>query len=112
MKKISAKLKVPEFIIVDLFCGAGGCSSVDRPAGSILSVPKLNLVQAKFILNKNSSTAPSVGLENPSPTITQRTHYLVNPTFIMNSNFNNVGSSIENPAPTITASRKHHYIVR
>lgn len=31
--------------------------------------------------------------------------------FILNSNFNNKGNSIESPAPVITASRKHHYLV-
>ena len=29
----------------------------------------------------------------------------------MNTNFNNVGNSIEEPAPTITANRKWHYLM-
>ncbi len=29
----------------------------------------------------------------------------------MNSNFNNVGHSIDNPAPTICAGRRHHYLM-
>ena len=31
--------------------------------------------------------------------------------WLMNTNFNNVGSSIEDPAPVITANRKHHYLM-
>lgn len=30
---------------------------------------------------------------------------------LMNTNFSNVGSSIEQPAQTITANRKHHYLM-
>lgn len=51
---------------------------IESPAGSITSVPKLNLVTAKWI---------------------------------MDTNFGNVGSSINSPAPTILASRKHHYLM-
>lgn len=61
------------------FTGGGQHQSVDKPAGTILSVPKMNLV----------STEP----------------------FIMNTNYNNVGKPIDEPCPTLTASRRHHYIV-
>lgn len=49
------------------------------PAGSITTVPKMNLVSVKH--------------------------------WIMATNYSNVGSSIEAPCGTITANRKHHYLV-
>ncbi len=95
------------------YSGKDNHQSINSPAGSILANDKHSLIHAeKFIVNANSSTAPSVGLNNPCPTITQRTHYLVKASkFIMNTNYNNVGSSIDSPAQTLTASRRHHYII-
>jgi len=31
--------------------------------------------------------------------------------WVMNTNFHNVGSSVEDPSPVITANRKYHYLV-
>jgi DNA (cytosine-5)-methyltransferase 1 len=79
------------------FKTSGWHQSVDQPAGAILSVPKFNMIQSKFLLNQNSSTAPANSMDKPSPTITQRTHYIVNPSW-----FGNAGS-IDAPCCTIVA---------
>ena len=73
-------------------------ASVDQPCGSITANPKQALVEAeKWIMNNNSSTATNKSVSEPVPTITQRTHYILNP------QYKNKGSSIEQPAPTIIA---------
>jgi DNA (cytosine-5)-methyltransferase 1 len=56
--------------------------SIDAPAGTLLTVPKMNLVS----------------IEQESP-------------FLMDTNYNNLGSSILAPMPTILACRKHHYLI-
>ncbi len=93
------------------FSGSENHQSVNQPAGSILVNDKHSLIQADFIFNKNSSTAPCVSLEKPSPTITQRGQVLVGAKFLTNHTFNNKGTSIEDPAPTLVASRRHFYLV-
>lgn len=56
--------------------------SIEAPAGTLLTVPKMNLVS----------------IEKESP-------------FLMDTNFNNNGSSISAPMPTILACRKQHYLI-
>lgn len=58
--------------------GKHNIQDIDSPSGSITSVPKLNLVSAKWI---------------------------------MDTSFKNVGTGLDNPAPTVLASRKHHYLM-
>lgn len=69
-----------------------------------------------FILKYNSTdakgrhTPPSV--DEPCPTVAcQNRLGIVNTKFILNTNFNNVGSSIDQPAPTLVSSRRHPYVV-
>lgn len=57
--------------------GGGKVNSVDQPAGAILPVPKMNLVDA----------------------------------WLLSPHYNNAGTSTEDPAPTITAQRKHHCLM-
>lgn len=69
----------PKYFISRDFTNGGSAQSIDQPAGSVMPVPKLNLVEAK--------------------------------PFMMPTNFNNKPTSIDEPAQTITANRKHTYIV-
>jgi DNA (cytosine-5)-methyltransferase 1 len=75
-------------------------SSVDVPAGAITTIPKMNLVSCQpFLVNANSSTAPSKSLDEPCFTVTTgRTHFIINPQW-----FNRSAISVENPCPTIIA---------
>ena len=64
---------------ISVHYGHGYNHSVDVPAATLTTNPKLNLVSVK--------------------------------PWVMNTNFNNVGSSIDEPAQTVTANRKWHYLV-
>ncbi len=70
-----------QYFINRPFSGGGVHSSIEDPAGSITSIPKMNLIEVE-----------------PAP-------------FIMNGNFNNAPRSMDDPAPTLVASRRHHYLV-
>lgn len=73
-------LAKPEFFIDRQFGGgANNHSSIDMPVGSLLPIPKTNLVEA----------VP----------------------FIMPTAYNNMPKDINEPCPTLTASRRHHYII-
>lgn len=64
------------------FTGGGKVASVDAPAGALLCIPKMNLV-----------------------TVERRTPW------IMNTQYNNIGSSVDAPMQTITADRHWHYLL-
>lgn len=101
--------------------------SVEQPAGSILPTDKHRLVSVSNLgkmveVNCNCGntwiTNEKTYLKEPcnqcgeitSGTVTY-IHEIGATPFIMPTNFDNKPSSIENPLSTITANRKHHYIV-
>lgn len=89
-------------------------SSINEPLGTITTVPKSRLVNAEFFIDKQYTGEDNhQSIQSPAGTIlTNDKHALVRAEkYLMNTNFNNVGHSLENPAPTLTASRRHHYLV-
>ena len=89
--------------------------SLDEPAPTILTRDKLGLVTSRFFANEYSGGGQIASIDTPSPAITtipkMKLVSVERGKWLMNTNFNNVGSSIEDPAPVITANRKHHYLM-
>ncbi|MDR1939024.1 MAG: DNA cytosine methyltransferase [Tannerellaceae bacterium] len=102
----------PKFI-VNNYSGGGQKSSIESPCPAVMTAPKQNLVQCKFIDQQYGNSKPS-GIDNPLGCITANPKYnlvsLQQP-WIMNTNFNNVGCTINEPSQTITANRKWHYLM-
>ena len=93
-----------------------GASSLDDPSGTLLTVPKKNLVHALFIQKYLSNPTGGVNsgwsLDTPGPTITtQRTPTIISAEFLMPTNYGNEPVSLDNPSPTLTANRKWHYLL-
>ena len=85
--------------------------SVDGPAPTVTTKDRIALVTA-FIDNQYGNGTPS-DTQSPCPTIPtnpKQSLVRVKP-WVMNSSFNNVGSSIDEPAQVITANRKWHYLM-
>lgn len=93
------------------FTTGDNTSSLEQPAGSILSIPKLDLITTcKYLINyHHSSDANSI--EEPNPTLTTKDKYGMITPFIAPTHFNNTPQGIEEPLGTITANRKWHYLV-
>lgn len=89
--------------------------SLDEPAPTILTRDKLGLVTSRFFANEYSGGGQIASIDTPSPAVTtipkMKLVSVERGKWLMNTNFNNVGSSIEDPAPVITANRKHHYLM-
>lgn len=88
--------------------------SVDDPLGAITTVPKSKIIQAYFFIDKQyGGEANHQVIDQPAGTILKNDkHSLIRADkWLMNTNYENVGSSMEEPAPTLTASRRHHYII-
>jgi len=73
--------------------------SIEIPCGTITVNPKQALVTTEtWLMNANSSTSPAKALNEACPTLTQRTHYIINPSW-----FNTTPASIDNPCLTLIA---------
>ena len=105
--KDSLSLVSPFFM--NYYTGGGQLSEVGQPCSALTTIPKQRLV---FIDQQFGKSRPA-GTDKPLGTLTTNPKYsLVNCLpWIMNTNFNNIGSSIEQPAQAITANRKWHYLM-
>lgn len=92
--------------------GNGFNSSVDGPAPTLTTKDRLGLVTSNFLEMQYGNGTPA-STDEPAPAVTTNPkHNLVSvKQWIMNTNYGNVGSSIDEPSKTITANRKWHYLM-
>lgn len=97
---------------MNYYSGGGQHGSINEPCPAVTTVPKQRVVAPIFIDQQYGNSKPS-SAEKPLGCITANPKYnLVKCCpWIMNTNFSNVGSSIEEPAQTVTANRKWHYLM-
>lgn len=100
-------------VFLSAYHGNGhNCTGSDRPAPTVAAADALAKVQAHWIdsqygsgdHNHSSPDEPCGSL----PTTPKKN--LVS-AFIINHTYSNYGTSVNDPAPTLLASRRHHYIV-
>lgn len=98
--------------IANSYNGGGKASSVESPCPSVMTVPKQNLATCRFIDQQFGQSKPASILQ-PVGALTANPKYaLVSPQrWLMDTNFKNVGSALQDPSPVITANRKYHYLV-
>lgn len=101
----------PQFI-TNYYNGGGQLSSIHAPNPTITGIPKQRLTSVLFMDQQFGNSKPH-GLEQPAGSVTAnpKQNLVSAKPWIMNTNFSNVGSSLDVPAPVITASRKHHYLL-
>lgn len=90
----------PIFIDRQFSSGGGKDSSIDDPTGSILSVPKMNLVQAGFLDTTNYTNTPS-SLEDLGKVITANRKW----PYLFKMDYGGQQYSVENPSPVIIAKQ-------
>ena len=97
---------------VSVHYGNGFNTSVDAPAPTLTCKDRLGLVTSNFLEMQYGNGTPA-STDEPAPAVTTNPkHNLVSvKPWIMNTNYGNVGSSIDEPAQTITANRKWHYLM-
>lgn len=111
---ISTKDRFALYFIQKYYTGGGDLQSIDQPAGTIMQVDKHRLIESEFFLDKNySSIHNHQSVEVPCGTILSKDKFsLVEAKpWIMDTQFNNIGSDIESPMGVITANRKLHYLI-
>lgn len=94
------------------YSGGGQHSEINEPCPGVTTVPKQRLVSCRFIDQQFGQSKP-VSTGQPLGALTANPKYnLVNcKPWVMNTNFGNVGSQVDEPAPVITANRKWHYLM-
>ena len=97
---------------VTAYYGSGFNSSIEGPAPTVTTKDRMSLVQTQFIDSQYGKGTPSP-VDAPSPTIVNnpKQQLVTCKPWMMNTNFKNVGNSLEEPSPVITANRKHHYLM-
>ncbi len=92
---------------ITAYYGNGYNHSVDEPAPTLTTKDRLAFVDMQY------GNGTPCNIENPAPTVTTNPkHRLVTcKHWIMNTSFKNTGSSIDEPAQTVTANRKWHYLM-
>lgn len=88
-------------------------SDIENPSPTVTTKDRLALVSSQFIANSYSGGGQLSDLNNPNPavlSVPKQNLVTVKP-WIMDTNYNNVGSSIEKPMNVITANRKWHYLL-
>lgn len=96
------------------YSGGGQDGSIEQPAGTIPTKDRISKVQADFFLDKQFTGEDNhQSVEQPAGSILPNDkHSLIKAEkWLMDTNYNNVGKSIEEPAPVITADRHHHYLI-
>lgn len=83
---------------------------ITGPAGVITTSANQSLVQACFLTIYNGKSLHR-SLEEPSPVLACNDRLSLIQPFLMPTNYDNKPVSLDRPAPTITANRKHHYLV-
>lgn len=97
---------------MNYYSGGGQHGTLNAPCPAVTTVPKQRIVAPMFIDQQYGNSKPS-SAERPLGCITGNPKYNLVQCYpwVMNTNFSNIGSSIEEPAQTITANRKWHYLM-
>ena len=95
------------------YYGNGYCTSTDEPCPTLTTKERCSVINPTFFIDKHFGTAQNQSIHQPAGTIlpTDKHRLVEAMPFIMPTHFGNNPSSIESPSPTITANRKHHYII-
>ena len=97
---------------ITAYYGNGGNSSLQAPAPTVTTKDRLGLVKMQFMDQQYGNGSPA-SLDGPSGTVTavpKQNLVTVRP-WLMDTGFDNVGRSIEQPAATITANHKWSYLM-
>ena len=95
---------------ITAYYGKGGAQSVEAPAPTVTTHDRLAMV---FLDNQYGTGVPT-SVETPCGTITntpKQKVVKVKKPWVLDTNFNNVGTSVNEPARVVTANRKWQYLV-
>lgn len=92
--------------------GNGFNRSINEPSATVTTKDRFSLIESCFLDMQYGNGTPA-SIDVPACTVTTNPKFslVTCKPWIMNTNFSNIGSSIEDPAQTVTANRKWHYLM-
>lgn len=92
--------------------GNGYNRSINGPAPTLTCKDRCELITSQFLDSQYGNGSAS-SIDKPSPTVVNnpKQSLVTCKPWLMNTNFKNVGSSLDEPSPVITANRKYHYLM-
>lgn len=105
--------KIQPIWIDKQYTGKENHQSIESPAGTIMNNDKHSLIHTHFIDRNFTNGGQHQSIESPAGSILSvpKLNLVQCSRFLLNTNFNNIGSDLESPSPTITASRHHQYLL-
>lgn len=94
-------------VFLTAYYGNGGNHGVNGPAPTLTTKDR----QAFIDMQYGNGTPSDINHPSPTVTVNPKQNLISCEQWIMNTNFNNVGSSVKEPSPVITANRKWHYLM-
>lgn len=110
--KANQSLVQPKFL--QSYYGNGFASSVEQPCPTLTTKDRQAVVSPQYFIDKNYTGAHNhQSIEQPAGTITTSDkHALITADqWVMNTNYDRVGQTLEQPLGVITANRKWHYLM-
>lgn len=103
---------VDHHAFITAYYSNGGNHSIDKPAPTVTTKDRFGYVSAQFMDQQYGTGCPA-SLDRPANTVTTnpKLNLVSVKPWIMDTSFDNVGSSIDEPSRVITANRKWHYLV-
>jgi len=104
--------KVEPQFIQNYYSGGGQLGSIEQPNPTITGIPKQRLTTVNFMDQQYGMSKPA-SIEDPAGTVTAnpKLNLISADPWIMNTNFSNVGQTLDQPLSVITANRKWHYLM-
>lgn len=98
---------------IDQQYGNSKPSSIELPIGTLTGNPKFALINTQFISNQYSGGGQHTDIDGTCSAVLNvpKQNLLTTNQWVMNTNFKNVGKSLDEPSSTLTASRRHPYLV-
>lgn len=92
------------------YYGNGAALSIEEPSGTITTKDRVSKIAA-YVVRDFTNGGNTCSVNEPAGSILSNPKLNLVQCFVMPTNFNNLPVSIDEPAQTITANRKHHYVV-
>lgn len=104
--------KVDYQFLVNNYSNGGHHTDLKKPAPTITSIPKSNLATCQFMDQQYGNSEPH-SIDESANTLTANPKFnlVTAKPWLMDTSFNNTGSSIDEPSRVILAARKHHYLM-
>ena len=102
--------KIEAHFFTNYYSGGGQVSDTEKPCPTITGIPKRRLTSCEFMDQQYGKSKPS-DINSPAGSITSNPKLNLVKAWILDTSYKNKGKSINEPSPTILASRKHHYLM-